>query len=1657
MVHVKPEWVAVFGALALALSADAHADCGDAILDPGEECDDGNLADGDGCDASCEIELGWACQAAEFTLDFAETLTPAGPIHSGSSAAPNWSLSGDGRQVTQSRNSSAGVYMSTLGAVGLDITMELEVQTSIDDDFFGFVIGYEAGERNDPNANWLLFDWKQADQSISTGGPSCMGPRGTALSRITGPLTNDQTLWCHYGPVEEFARGMAFGSVGWGNNTTHIVRVLYSTTRIQVWVDGQLDFDETGTFPSGNFGFYTFSQQSNRFRLVSPEAGLSVCSELDSDGDGLTDPEEYDLGTDPFNPDTDGDGCSDFYEVRVSGTDPLDSTDCGGCTLGLDNCSEDADCANELDAGFTCTCKDGYEGDGVVCDNIDECFEGTDNCSENATCTDTIGSFECDCNLGYNGDGVTCTPRPLSLDDVSSTITSGALGGAAGNMLSGATVDGGAAASDDLNFTIFFDDDLTNVSVSSAGIVSVPTNTPAGTYEVVVRACDVLVPTSCVDATNTITVNPAALVLQGDFIEIAEGRTGGTPATSVFTNDTLDGAPMSADDVEISLVSNDGLTGLSVSASGQLTVPPNTAAGQYFPSVLICEALNPSNCDSSVVRVVVNAAVLEVVADAFDITSGTSGGTTGSVFANDLLGGAPPAGGELSAAVVNDGGLDGLSVDGAGALTVPAGTPAGSYSAEVEVCQVLNPANCATRLATIEVGPGALVAAADSFDIASGASGGTTGSVFANDTIDGEAAGPGALSATVTGDGGLDGVAIDAATGVITVPEGTPADTYTVTIEVCETLNPDNCAPSSVTVEVGAAALVGADDALSVTSGSAGGTTASVLSNDTLDGDPVPAAAVSVTVVDADGISGLSVNAAGALVVPSGTTAGSYTLSFEVCELLNPTNCVTTSASLEVGAGALALEDDVFVIDSGRAGGVTGSVLTNDSRDGQPLTPADVLLTLAADDDLEGLILNEDGTLDVPPATPAGTYTATVRVCEALNTDNCAFSEAEIEVGAAALAVEDDALSVGSGALGGTTASVLTNDRLDDEPFDAVDVLVSIDAEGGLDGVMVDADGVLTIPAGTPAGLYEVSVQVCEALNPSNCGVSTASVTVSAASLAFSPDQGGGNVYEVGSGHSGGTTDSVFDDFMVDGERPGSDVLEGSVLDDGGLDGVSVNEDGTLDVPPGTPAGTYEVAVEVCERLNPTNCTSVVVEVEVGPGELAVADDTLTVASGLLGGQTSSVLANDTLDGVRPADDEVVLSIVDDGGLVGLSLGADGRFTVPAGTPADAYEVEVEVCEALNPGNCRTSMATITVGTSTLSAVDDAFSISSGAQGGTTPSVFANDELDGMVPEASTVTVSITDGDGLAGVSIDADGIITVPPGTEAGTYDVEVQVCEVLNSTSCATSVATVTVGAASLQAFGDSFFVASGRVGGVTPSVLVNDRLDGVRPTADQVVLAIDADGGLVGVILNADGTFVIPPGTPEGQYLLTVRVSEALNPTNSATAPVQITVGAASVAAPGFSFVVPAEGGVSDSVFDGVLLDGELVAAGDATAEVLDDGGLTGVTVDDEGRVVVPPGAPAGDYVVELLICEALNPGNCEVSEVQITVEPELVDTADTGFPGDDIPGDTDGTGTPGDEVLPRIGRFTGGCASAPFGSGVLGLLGMGLTLVARRRRR
>ena len=60
------------------------------------------------------------------------------------------------------------------------------------------------------------------------------------------------------------------------------------------------------------------------------------------------------------------------------------------------------------EAGYRCTCDDGFVGDGFKCQEIDECSLGTHECHKNAICINTPGFYKCICRHGFYGNGRFC-------------------------------------------------------------------------------------------------------------------------------------------------------------------------------------------------------------------------------------------------------------------------------------------------------------------------------------------------------------------------------------------------------------------------------------------------------------------------------------------------------------------------------------------------------------------------------------------------------------------------------------------------------------------------------------------------------------------------------------------------------------------------------------------------------------------------------------------------------------------------------------------------------------------------------------------------------------------------------------------------------------------------------------------------------------------------------------------------------------------------------------------------------------------------------------------------------------------------------------------------------------------------------------------------
>jgi hypothetical protein len=80
------------------------------------------------------------------------------------------------------------------------------------------------------------------------------------------------------------------------------------------------------SLPSAPQPDFTTPQAWRDKYFVAGCADAAICGDnADPDRDGLTNLQEYKLGTDPNNPDSDQDGLSDGDEVNIFGTDPLNS------------------------------------------------------------------------------------------------------------------------------------------------------------------------------------------------------------------------------------------------------------------------------------------------------------------------------------------------------------------------------------------------------------------------------------------------------------------------------------------------------------------------------------------------------------------------------------------------------------------------------------------------------------------------------------------------------------------------------------------------------------------------------------------------------------------------------------------------------------------------------------------------------------------------------------------------------------------------------------------------------------------------------------------------------------------------------------------------------------------------------------------------------------------------------------------------------------------------------------------------------------------------------------------------------------------------------------------------------------------------------------
>jgi hypothetical protein len=382
---------------------------------------------------------------------------------------------------------------------------------------------------------------------------------------------------------------------------------------------------------------------------------------------------------------------------------------------------------------------------------------------------------------------------------------------------------------------------------------------------------------------------------------------GQVTAGDFLINDTRNGFSTQAANVIISTVSTTN-PGITISGT-TITVAAGTPQGTYTLTYQICDASNPTLCDTAVATI-----NTKIVANPdFFYTS------ICNVFPGNILGygtdldfidslNDQPA--ILQGYYTQPGNVyhpptvtlsyiqqyPGIELFSNGDIYMNGGAAPGDYLLIYELCEIAHPTNCSTGYVTLNLYPGSVFAADDDFiqTPIDTTIGGTTYSVLFNDFS--ECFGNlNPSNATVLPDAVPNGLTLNP-DGTIMVAIGTVPGIYLVNYTVCEN-GFSGCDQATATVYVtGVSSLVANYDSFVNYPNS---TTASVLANDTLNGNPITNPS-NVLVTGLNTPSGFTLNADGTVTIGANVPEGTYSVPYQICTISTPNDCYVNYAYVVV-------------------------------------------------------------------------------------------------------------------------------------------------------------------------------------------------------------------------------------------------------------------------------------------------------------------------------------------------------------------------------------------------------------------------------------------------------------------------------------------------------------------------------------------------------------------------------------------------------------------------------------------------------------------------------------------------------------------------------------------------------------------------------------
>jgi len=196
----------------------------------------------------------------------------------------NWVLESGNTAVTQTINADPSFFLNNLNQTKFSMKGTFEVITDSDDDYIGFVFGYQN------SSNFYLFDWKQEDQYYNEPANQ-WAYEGMTIKKFQGATGNALTdlslaeFWANQGNLGDMTvlASNHSGTAGYDDNVLYNFSLDFNLNsgefHVMVSQGASMLWDVTvndSTFTSGQFGFYNFSQENVRYAGFVQEGGTPV-------------------------------------------------------------------------------------------------------------------------------------------------------------------------------------------------------------------------------------------------------------------------------------------------------------------------------------------------------------------------------------------------------------------------------------------------------------------------------------------------------------------------------------------------------------------------------------------------------------------------------------------------------------------------------------------------------------------------------------------------------------------------------------------------------------------------------------------------------------------------------------------------------------------------------------------------------------------------------------------------------------------------------------------------------------------------------------------------------------------------------------------------------------------------------------------------------------------------------------------------------------------------------------------------------------------------------------------------------------------------------------------------------------------------------------